>query len=105
MVTDCGACGKQTGWVFGAQFSNKNQHVIICMDCWENGQRCWFDGNNLIVSDKQPENCRQAVLYWDEGLFTTKGKDLAVMEDGGFITYPSQDQPPLSAKLTTNQQV
>lgn len=96
MISDCGSCKKSTGWIFGAQFSNNNQHVIICFDCWNKGQRCWFDGSKLIVSNKQPENCKKAVLYWDEGLFTTGGKDIVVMEDGRFFTYPNKDQPPLS---------
>lgn len=99
MVTDCGACGKPTGWLFGAQFSNKEQHVIICSDCWDKGQRCWFDGNKLIVSDKQPEKCKQAVLYWDEGLFTTKGEDIVITEDGCYATYPSKDQPSFVRKI------
>ena len=72
---------------------HKGQHVIICPECWDAGQRCWVKGGELIVSETQPHEAKQAVLYWDEGLMTTKGKGLATMPDGDIITYPNQDQP------------
>jgi hypothetical protein len=94
MISDCGACRQGTWWAFGAQFMNKGEHVIICPECWDAGQRCWVkDDGRLIVSEKQPQHSRQAVLYWDEGLMTTKGEGLATTPDGDIITYPSQDQP------------
>ena len=48
----------------------------------------------LTTATEQPDNSRQAVLYWDEGLYVTEGEDsLPLDHDGCIVTYPSLDQP------------
>lgn len=89
MVGPCGGCGENVGYAFGAQYCHNEQHKIICPICYHEKQmRCWFDGKTLTVSVEQPPNSKPAVLYWDEGLWTT-GADPETVE----ITYPSRSQP------------
>ena len=94
MISECGACGQDTGWAFGAQFMNvvdgERQHIIICVGCWDAGQRCWLcDDGDLVVSTSQPAGSKEATLYWDEGDMTTgvRGRDPLPR------TYPSEKQP------------
>ena len=69
----CGGCGRETSCLFGAQFRNGDERVIVCAECWDSGKRCFFGENRLVVSDTAPEGYKEARLYWDEGCVITGG--------------------------------
>lgn len=76
MATECGGCGSLTSWICAAQFCNgPNEHVIICINCWEKGKRCFIGPAGLIVANEKPnDEFSEATLYWDEGNHVTGGK-------------------------------
>lgn len=83
MASPCAGCKIVTSYIFAAQFSDKDQHLIICNDCWADGVRCYRGPDKLIVG--KDLDYKEAVLYWDEGGFVTGGDRP--------VTYPSNDQP------------
>lgn len=91
----CNGCKKDTTCLFVAQYRNGENHsAFICENCYKNGMRCWVHSDgSLSVSKEKPDDSRQAVLYWDEGLYTTQEVDLAKTPDGEIVTYPSTHQP------------
>jgi hypothetical protein len=95
MPVDCSGCDKRTTRLFAAQYRNGDgQEAYICEECYKAGSRCWVNSDgSLVVAKDQPDDSRQAVLYWDEGLMTTGGEGLAKTPDGKIVTYPKKTQP------------
>lgn len=85
LALPCKGCGKTTSCIFAAQFCNGDEHVIVCIECWDAGKRCFMGPNGLVVSHEMPPKYKEAALYWDEGGYVTGG-NLP-------ITYPSTKQP------------
>lgn len=69
----CGGCGRETSCLFGAQFRNGDERVIICSRCWDSGKMCFFGPGGLVVSDTEPPGYQVASLYWDEASAVTGG--------------------------------
>ena len=96
---NCSACGKLTTCIILAQYLHEktNSEAYICYDCYQEGHRCWFLQNKTFeVSKKQPENSKQAVLYWDEALCVTMNfPNLDTIDTQAIpeVTYPDKNQP------------
>lgn len=83
MASPCENCKVVTSYICAAQFANKDQHLIICKECWDVGFRCYMTPDGLIIG-KDLEHM-EATLYWDEGGNVTGGDRE--------ITYPDTEQP------------
>jgi uncharacterized protein CbrC (UPF0167 family) len=87
-IGKCNGCDKEASYIVVAQFYNgPREHKIICIECWEDGFRCFYSQEDdwLTVSKTKPsEVYNEAKLYYDEGGFVTGGNIP--------IAYPDMNQ-------------
>lgn len=94
MVSPCGGCGHNIGYVLAAQYRvriNKTRihSVVVCPSCWNRGIRMWLtaDNDEPVISIQRPAGYHEAVLYYDEG------SRVSHRTAPGQFTYPEVDQP------------